>query len=48
MKKENKAKKCENKPADMKNNSSIIADPDGSWTGVSIDGEKPIQDADDL
>ena len=48
MEKENKAKKVENKPADMQNNSGIIVDPDGSWTGVSIDGEKPIQDADDL
>ena len=38
-------------PADMRNDGSIITDPNGSYTGVPIDcerGEMPIQDADDL
>ena len=48
MKKEEKGKKIENKPADMQGDTSIIVDPDGSWTGVAIDGDKPIQDVDDL
>ncbi len=26
----------------------IKADTEGSYTGISIDGEKPVQDADDL
>lgn len=26
----------------------VITDPNGSYTGKSLDGEKPIQDADDL
>ena len=26
----------------------IFTDPNGSYTGRSLDGEKPIQDADDL
>lgn len=30
-------------------NDGIIADPDGSYTGVPVDkNEKPVQDADDL
>ena len=48
MKKENKEKKSVNKPAEMQCDSEIIVDPNGSWTGVSIDGDTPIQDADDL
>ena len=26
----------------------IITDPNGSYTGLTRDGEKPVQDADDL
>ena len=26
----------------------IITDPNGSYTGLTKDGEKPVQDADDL
>lgn len=36
------------KPLDTANDSSIISDVDGSYTGHPIDGGKPVQDADDL
>ena len=26
----------------------ILPDPDGSYTGRTVDGENPVQDADDL
>lgn len=32
----------------MKKEEKIITDPNGSYTGRPIDGEKPVQDADDL
>ena len=31
-----------------KNNFYSYFDPNGSYTGKTIDGEKPVQDADDL
>ena len=31
-----------------KKEQEIITDPNGSYTGRSQDGEKPVQDADDL
>lgn len=40
-----------NNPADMKEQGSIITDPNGSYTGIVTDGsiyDRPIQDADDL
>lgn len=40
-----------NKPAEMKEEGSIITDPNGSYTGVPSSGdglERPIQDVDDL
>ena len=42
--------KCPNRPCNMGTDGSIITDPDGSYTGVPIDGgeEKPVQDVDDL
>lgn len=48
--KQNK-EKCPNRPCNMREDGSIITDPDGSYTGVPIGGdveEKPIQDVDDL
>jgi hypothetical protein len=36
------------KPLDTANDSLIISDVDGSYTGHPIDGGKPVQDADDL
>ena len=34
--------------AKMDPDGRIVTDPYGSYTGVSADGEKPIQDVDDL
>lgn len=48
MEKDKEVKKTRNNPSDMQNNSGIIVDPDGSWTGVPIDGDRPVQDVDDL
>ena len=48
MKKENKPKKSKSDPAEMQCDTEIIVDPNGSWTGVSMDGAPPIQDVDDL
>lgn len=36
------------KNVDPKNAQEIYSDVQGSYTGVTEDGEKPIQDADDL
>lgn len=33
---------------DKKEKNKIIADPFGSYTGITEDLEKPVQDADDL
>ncbi len=38
-------------PSDMKEQGSIITDPNGSYTGVPLDGDvydRPVQDVDDL
>jgi hypothetical protein len=31
-----------------KKEDKIVTDPNGSYTGRTADGEKPVQDADDL
>ena len=31
-----------------KKEEKIVTDPNGSYTGRTTDGEKPVQDADDL
>ena len=31
-----------------KKEEKIVTDPNGSYTGLTRDGEKPVQDADDL
>ena len=47
--KQNK-EKCPNRPCNMREDGSIITDPNGSYTGVVLDNkyDKPIQDVDDL
>ena len=52
MKKTNTEKSSHiNAPANMKEEGSIITDPNGSYTGYVVNGDpfdKPIQDVDDL
>lgn len=35
-------------PLEPTANSNVFSDVDGAYTGNPIDGEKPVQDADDL
>ena len=49
--KEQNKRKGPNRPCDMREDGSIVTDPNGSYTGVPIGDdreEKPVQDVDDL
>lgn len=47
-KQKNKKETMESQNLNPKNSSNVFSDILGSYTGVAADGEKPIQDADDL
>ena len=48
MKKEDKNKVQQVIEADNQTDPKIISDVNGSYTGKPLNGEEPIQDADDL